>query len=1152
MLVKSLIKKMLFFTFLIVLISQPSFAENTEYVRRDGVFFREGLERFYPIGANSYYLMMYAADEGTRHYVDEVLEDAAAMNLNLIRMWAFNDRPGDWGCLQSEPGVFDEDVFRGLDYVLDKADQLDIRVILTLVNNWPDYGGMDQYVRWDFGYGTGPKIASRHNDFYTDSDCRMWYKNFASELMNRTNTLNGRIYKEDPTVFAWELANEPRAEGDITGDLIQGWIEEMSFYIKRVIGIEQMLSVGSEGIGDVEDVGTDFIRNHEQEYIDFATVHLWPEQRGMSIDDGIAWLEGRTEQARYYLNRPLIIEEFGWSRDGGTTDRDLLYDEVFDTVYEKKAAGALFWSLFHDDYYIYDDGYGVYYPNDETTVEVITRQARRSPFNVLEVPGIYATIQSAVYAAESGDIILISPGTYHEHVSVCYSKEGITFQGLDRETCVISGDEEDRALLFIPKSGYWSEMRTAPHRVSGLTITKGKKTGYHEQGAGICVGGDNRIEISDCIISDNRQTYGGIGGGGGGIYCGSFYEEGAYTVIKNNIIRDNYVADSGAGIYAYYCDGLRIYDNLIEDNTAHISGGGIYCLSSGETRPVEIRGNVIIKNTAREYGGAGIACYANALIANNIIAINQKIDGWSWGNWVRMGGGILCGGADTAQTIVNNVFYNNSATHGYKNGRGGAIGILENGRPIIKNNIFSANWAEENASDDIFAADGADPAITYCLFDSIDVDGTDLGEGCFERFDLGFADLETFYLEPDSPAINTGDPAILDIDFTRSDMGVHGGPLASTIENVYDIPPYIPPILITIGDKTVEEGHLLEFYIYADGGDSDDLVFSASNLPPGAIFDASEKCFSWRPTYEQAGIYPGVCFEVTDGRSRHKEFITITVNECTDTLVASVNGRVRKSYYGAPIEGATVTITDGESVFQATTNKYGDFSIDDIPIKNRVSCDYSAVVTATGYFDLDKGIFTLYPEDKHYLNCRMRAIPSAVIYGRVKDEYSKEYLEGVQVTVTDGETMLQTVTDLNGYYLLEHIPVINGEKHKYNMVISKDGYFEKIKNYKFKVDKTYKKNYKIQKKTATFSGTVMSKPKPYIPVANAELILRSKDGLHVYTTTTDESGNFQMEDIFAKMKYTLTIKIDGREVFSKKYKLKKGRYYTKKYEIRIF
>jgi len=89
----------------------------------------------------------------------------------------------------------------------------------------------------------------------------------------------------------------------------------------------------------------------------------------------------------------------------------------------------------------------------------------------------------------------------------------------------------------------------------------------------------------------------------------------------------------------------------------------------------------------------------------------------------------------------------------------------------------------------------------------------------------------------------------------------------------------LPPVLNTIGPKTINEGALLQFTI--TGSDSDipaqTLTYSASNLPLGATFDSSTRVFSWTPTSGQAGIYPNVHFAVTDGALTDSEDITITV-----------------------------------------------------------------------------------------------------------------------------------------------------------------------------------------------------------------------------------------------------------------------------------
>ena len=41
--------------------------------------------------------------------------------------------------------------------------------------------------------------------FYTNSACQQAYKNYISMLLQRTNTYTGVQYKNDPTIFSFEL-----------------------------------------------------------------------------------------------------------------------------------------------------------------------------------------------------------------------------------------------------------------------------------------------------------------------------------------------------------------------------------------------------------------------------------------------------------------------------------------------------------------------------------------------------------------------------------------------------------------------------------------------------------------------------------------------------------------------------------------------------------------------------------------------------------------------------------------------------------------------------------------------------------------------------------------------------------------------------------
>lgn len=88
-----------------------------------------------------------------------------------------------------------------------------------------------------------------------------------------------------------------------------------------------------------------------------------------------------------------------------------------------------------------------------------------------------------------------------------------------------------------------------------------------------------------------------------------------------------------------------------------------------------------------------------------------------------------------------------------------------------------------------------------------------------------------------------------------------------------------PPLLTAIGNKIVNEGQALNFSLSAVDPDGSTLIFSALNLPAGAIFNPVTRNFRWTPGYDQSGTYPKVHFEVFDGQYKVFENITITVND---------------------------------------------------------------------------------------------------------------------------------------------------------------------------------------------------------------------------------------------------------------------------------
>jgi mannan endo-1,4-beta-mannosidase len=104
-------------------------------------------------------------------------------------------------------------------------------------------------------------------------------------VLTRVNKITGVAYKDEPTVFAWELMNEPRCQSDLSGKTLQRWVTEMAGYVKS-LDPNHMVEIGLEGFYGEDrrqfnpgyTVGTDFIANNLIPSVDFATIHSYPDQ----------------------------------------------------------------------------------------------------------------------------------------------------------------------------------------------------------------------------------------------------------------------------------------------------------------------------------------------------------------------------------------------------------------------------------------------------------------------------------------------------------------------------------------------------------------------------------------------------------------------------------------------------------------------------------------------------------------------------------------------------------------------------------------------------------------------------------------------------------------------------------------------------------
>ncbi|KAG2712426.1 hypothetical protein I3760_04G125100 [Carya illinoinensis] len=387
---------MSFGDFLLNYHQEPKF----DFVERNGTQFMLDGRAFYVNGWNSYWLMDRAVEDYSRPRIRAMLQAGAKMGLTVCRTWAFND--GAYNALQISPGRFNEQVFQALDHVIAEARQHGIRLLLSLVNNLQAYGGKTQYVKWAWEEGIG--LSASNDSFFFDPSIRNYFKNYIKTILTRRNSITGIEYRNDPTIFAWELINEPRCMTDTSGDTLQDWIEEMSTFVKS-IDKNHLLTVGLEGFYGPETpksltmnpeewasrLGSDFIRNSKISYIDFASVHIYPDHwfHGQEFEDNLKyvskWMLSHIEDGDKELKKPVMFTEFGLSnlnKDFQLSQRDRFYKTVLDIIYKsakrnRSGAGALAWQFFVGGMEEYYDDFAIVPWARPSTYRLITEQSCR-------------------------------------------------------------------------------------------------------------------------------------------------------------------------------------------------------------------------------------------------------------------------------------------------------------------------------------------------------------------------------------------------------------------------------------------------------------------------------------------------------------------------------------------------------------------------------------------------------------------------------------------------------------------------------------------------------------------------------------------------------------------------------------------------------
>jgi len=225
----------------------------------------------------------------------------------------------------------------------------------------------------------------------------------------------------------------------------------------------------------------------------------------------------------------------------------------------------------------------------------------------IRVPGDYPYLQDAVNATSSGDIIVVSPGTYVGQLD--FLGKDILIRSRDgADVTILDGNQTGSVVTF-------ANGETSSSVLQGFTLTNGTGTegawGYYLGGGVYCL--DSSPTLINNVIRANSAS------DGGGIYC-----ENSSPNIVSNTIKNN-TAFKGGGIYCYDYSSPSLVNNVIACNSVDGHGAGLCCWSYSSPT---VTNSTFTENASQAEGGA-IYCtnYCAPVVANSILWNDTAVEG---------------------------------------------------------------------------------------------------------------------------------------------------------------------------------------------------------------------------------------------------------------------------------------------------------------------------------------------------------------------------------------------------------------------------------------------------------------------------------------------------------------------------------------------
>ena len=285
----------------------------------------------YFIGTNMWYASRLAVEDPARFEAE--LDSLKAHGITNLRILATDE---NW---------------EGMDAALKAFSKRGMKGVLFLNNAWE--WSEDGYRSWleKAGAGVQPHPARDGYHVYMTAMAAFASNAKAVELFQEHVRRVVERYKDSDAIYSWQVCNEPRpfrTDTQVFDDFCK-YVQGTAALIKS-IDPEHMVSTGNEGYMGCEKDYALVERLNDCPDIDYITIHIWPYNWGWAKENNIAggaadaqqkvkdYIDRHMQIARK-LGKKVVIEEFGYPRDGfsfsrdaSTTGRDAIYGYVFSRV----------------------------------------------------------------------------------------------------------------------------------------------------------------------------------------------------------------------------------------------------------------------------------------------------------------------------------------------------------------------------------------------------------------------------------------------------------------------------------------------------------------------------------------------------------------------------------------------------------------------------------------------------------------------------------------------------------------------------------------------------------------------------------------------------------------------------------------------------